>query len=660
MARIDLKNKAIQAKLVYYGPGLCGKTTNLQYVNAQMANGQELMSLSTEGDRTIFFDFMPLDLGKLRGLDVQFKLYTVPGQVRYNQTRKMVLKNVDGVVFVADSQAAMVDANLESLDNLFSNLKELGIDAAVVPIVLQYNKRDLPTAMTVDELDKLLNPSGYPTYLASAASGVGVVETLKEACKHVLVHLAKSLPGRDEELGSDSRATPANGSNQVGGETTMVSPPVAAEQAKPAHALATPALARAVGMPTAPERDRFGELGRAIQELKQELEALRREHASRATREALTIDSALEKLCHTTAAKSDVVVLHQRVDKLATKSDLEELTGLLRSLAETPRSSAREPSAAPDDGRVELVRGELATLRTQLERALVGVATKRDLEELARTLKPVVSEPGARQSELEPVRSELAALRDQLSASVTRKDVTEAVGQALEGIATQSDVAAIAPKPSNAEILDALATLEKRFSHALSELGERMAGLSTASDVASLQQSLARSFERLEAGFVREAEQAPAREEPSEPSPAETSQSQSAGAESSPSETLPEAAPSETAPSETVPETAPAESAPGEQAAPAAPQSDDLADDPAHQNAARVARVMVADLYLYNKEQVEEGIRHGDFTDRNKEALADMRVTYESRVPPEVRDRKDHLALAIEALIEKKRKQLGL
>jgi mutual gliding-motility protein MglA len=194
VARVVLKNNTIQAKLVYYGPGLCGKTANLQWVNRNVAGGQELMSLATEGDRTIFFDFMPLELGKLRGMDVQFKLYTVPGQVRYNQTRKMVLKNVDGVVFVGDSQEQMMDANLESLDNLFSNLAELGVDAKQVPIVLQYNKRDLPGVLPPAELDGALNKQGYPTFLASAYTGEGVLETLKEACRLVLRRLSMELP----------------------------------------------------------------------------------------------------------------------------------------------------------------------------------------------------------------------------------------------------------------------------------------------------------------------------------------------------------------------------------------------------------------------------------------------------------------------------------
>ena len=208
MALIDAKNKAINAKLVYYGPGLCGKTTNLQYVNSKLVNGQELMSLATEGDRTIFFDFMPLDMGTIRGMSVKFKLYTVPGQVRYNQTRKMVLKNVDGVVFVADSQREMLDPNLESLDNLFENLGQLGIDPSTIPLVLQYNKRDLPNAMSAEELDRHLNEKGYRTFEASAVTGMGVVETLKAACVEVIKQLSRHFGEAAEASSVQARRSP--------------------------------------------------------------------------------------------------------------------------------------------------------------------------------------------------------------------------------------------------------------------------------------------------------------------------------------------------------------------------------------------------------------------------------------------------------------------
>jgi signal recognition particle receptor subunit beta len=261
LARVDLKNKAIQAKLVYYGPGLCGKTTNLQYINARLAKDQELMSLATEGDRTIFFDFMPLDLGKLRGLDVNFKLYTVPGQVRYNETRKMVLKNVDGVVFVADSQEQMIDANLESIDNLYSNLEELGIDPKSIPIVLQYNKRDLPNVMSISDLDKALNQNRYPTFEACAMSGEGVVETLRETTRLVITSLATSLPEQDQKSVRGRHLAPGSQKLGVGaapGARTDKAAPVpkaaeAAERAAPDKAAAVPKAGAAPDR-TAPDK----------------------------------------------------------------------------------------------------------------------------------------------------------------------------------------------------------------------------------------------------------------------------------------------------------------------------------------------------------------------------------------------------------------------
>jgi mutual gliding-motility protein MglA len=191
MARIDLKNKTVQAKLVYYGPGLCGKTTNLQYINAELAGGQELMSLATEGDRTIFFDFMPLELGTVRGFKTRFHLYTVPGQVYYDASRKLILKGVDGVVFVADSQEERMDANIESLYNLEENLNTQGYDLHKIPYVLQLNKRDLPNVIPTDELTAELQRKGEPVFEATASQGVGVFDTLKAVAKQVLTELRK-------------------------------------------------------------------------------------------------------------------------------------------------------------------------------------------------------------------------------------------------------------------------------------------------------------------------------------------------------------------------------------------------------------------------------------------------------------------------------------
>ncbi|MGC8915927.1 MAG: GTP-binding protein [Thermoanaerobaculum sp.] len=193
MSFINYASREINCKIVYYGPGLGGKTTNLQYIydktNPQ-AKGQ-LISLATETDRTLFFDFLPLDLGTVRGFRTRFHLYTVPGQVFYDASRKLILKGVDGVVFVADSQQARMDANLESLENLKVNLRENGFDLMAIPYVLQFNKRDLPAIVSYDEMYRLLNVKGEPTFEAVATQGIGVFETLKAVAKLVLQELSK-------------------------------------------------------------------------------------------------------------------------------------------------------------------------------------------------------------------------------------------------------------------------------------------------------------------------------------------------------------------------------------------------------------------------------------------------------------------------------------
>jgi len=193
MTFINYAAREINCKIVYYGPGLCGKTTNLQWIydktNPQ-AKGK-LISLATETDRTLFFDFLPLDLGSVRGFKTRFHLYTVPGQVFYDASRKLILKGVDGVVFVADSQEARMEANAESMQNLDKNLKEQGYDLKNISYVLQLNKRDLPTALAAEEMYRQLNLKGEPTYEAIATNGTGVFDTLKAIAKLVLTELKK-------------------------------------------------------------------------------------------------------------------------------------------------------------------------------------------------------------------------------------------------------------------------------------------------------------------------------------------------------------------------------------------------------------------------------------------------------------------------------------
>ena len=193
MTFINYAAREINCKIVFYGPGLGGKTTNLQYIYDRTNSNSKgkLISLATETDRTLFFDFLPLDLGTVRGFRTRFHLYTVPGQVFYDASRKLILKGVDGVVFVADSQRARAESNVESLQNLDKNLKEQGYDLATIPYVLQFNKRDLPTAMPADEMYQQLNVKGEPTFEAVAPHGAGVFDTLKAVAKLVLLELKK-------------------------------------------------------------------------------------------------------------------------------------------------------------------------------------------------------------------------------------------------------------------------------------------------------------------------------------------------------------------------------------------------------------------------------------------------------------------------------------
>jgi signal recognition particle receptor subunit beta len=188
MVSINYSAREVCCKIVYYGPGLSGKTTNLQYVHGKVPTSTrgDLISLATEADRTLYFDFLPINIGTINGFQAKFQLYTVPGQVYYNATRKLVLRGVDGVVFVADSQPDKMDENVESLANLVDNLLEYGYDINELPMVLQYNKRDLPNVLTVDEMNNRLNTRELPHFEASATQGAGVFDTLKFIIKLVL------------------------------------------------------------------------------------------------------------------------------------------------------------------------------------------------------------------------------------------------------------------------------------------------------------------------------------------------------------------------------------------------------------------------------------------------------------------------------------------
>jgi signal recognition particle receptor subunit beta len=195
MVFFNYSTMQMAAKVVYYGPGLCGKTTNLHHIYSHTSNDSrgEMVSLETETDRTLFFDLLPIDVGSIAGFKTRIQLYTVPGQVFYNTTRKLVLKGVDGVVFVVDSQRPMLQANLDSLNNLAENLAEMGLSLDSIPLVLQYNKRDLTDVNSLEDLERAVNRNRWPSFEASAIHGQGVFETLKGISKLTLMSLKKRL-----------------------------------------------------------------------------------------------------------------------------------------------------------------------------------------------------------------------------------------------------------------------------------------------------------------------------------------------------------------------------------------------------------------------------------------------------------------------------------
>lgn len=232
MVFFNYSTMQMAAKVVYYGPGLCGKTTNLHHIYSQTSSEcrGEMVSLETETDRTLFFDLLPIDVGQIAGFNTRIQLYTVPGQVFYNTTRKLVLKGVDGVVFVADSQRAMLAANIESLKNLEENLAEMGLSIKECPIVLQFNKRDLAEICTVEELNRALNPKGWPHFEAAALHGKGVFETLKGISKLTLISLKQRLVGNSGEVRTPTRPAPTPAAPVAPSAVAAAPPPAAPAQ----------------------------------------------------------------------------------------------------------------------------------------------------------------------------------------------------------------------------------------------------------------------------------------------------------------------------------------------------------------------------------------------------------------------------------------------
>jgi hypothetical protein len=263
MVAINYAFREISCKIVYYGPGLSGKTTNLQCVHDRLpaASRGDLISLATEADRTLYFDFLPLSVGDIGGFATKFQMYTVPGQVFYNATRKLVLRGVDGIVFVADSQKTKMDENLESLADMYDNLRSYGIEPATMPIVMQYNKRDLPDVGSIAELEAQLNPNGCPYVEAQASNGIGVFNTVKCISKLVLEDIRRRTEksGLEEAPEGGAAATAQAGPSRVAADPVINTPSSAPQHAAVATATAEQASAVAAGAvsvaepPVAPE-----------------------------------------------------------------------------------------------------------------------------------------------------------------------------------------------------------------------------------------------------------------------------------------------------------------------------------------------------------------------------------------------------------------------
>ncbi len=239
MALLNYVTRELTAKIVYYGPGLCGKTTNLKFIyeNSEDEHHSKMLTLSTEADRTLFFDFLPMDLGTMRGIKIRVQLYTVPGQVFYEETRRRVLKGCDGVVFVADSQRSMAEANMESVRQLYEHLDGNGHKVEDVPLVIQYNKRDLGDLLSIDDLDRDLNPNNAPFFEAVASEGIGVEDTLRAAIRLVLKNLVDKGIVRSPDEQEQAMAPARGGGNEV--IPVDISEPLLLQNAEPELGLDT-------------------------------------------------------------------------------------------------------------------------------------------------------------------------------------------------------------------------------------------------------------------------------------------------------------------------------------------------------------------------------------------------------------------------------------
>lgn len=543
MARVDVRNRRLDAKIVYYGCGLCGKTTNLEYINSHSKDTSELVAVSTEGDRTIFFDFLPMNLGKIRGIEAQFKLYAVPGQVRYNMTRKLVLKDVDGIVFVVDSQRTMLRANLASLENLYENLAEQGIDPDSIPIVLQYNKRDLDGVMKISELEKKVNTKGYSFCSGSALTGEGVFETLDKTCRLVFDSLWRSM-GRDPQ--------------DVAGE--------------PVDHGAT-------------DRDPVSSVANLAEELEPDLPD---EDLGGVDDEPLVIEEEIDDSIQESTNTVDTTDLSDALPSLvATAERLELLVDQLH----TGYAAGERPVAVGDDPAL-----------------LASSSDVRDRESAELALRE--AEKRASEVEQKLLRTEQALEREKETNATVRSDL-------------------------------------ERTRTTLTEL--RATHLSTTTRILDLEGELRAKRAELEEAMrvAQEPRAEMAGESVSQPSGVEETQTQ-------PGQEPTKSATKEAGPTETSRESSGADKTPPNGEAAPTPS----AGTKAHQDAQRIARVMVSDLFLYHQDSIREGIRNGNIAELLEEPLSEARKTYEARVSDAVKQEKDHLAIELDRAIDELRKTL--
>jgi signal recognition particle receptor subunit beta len=389
MVLFNYSTKELTAKVVYYGPGLCGKTTNLQWIHEKLPirNKGKMLSLATETDRTLFFDFLPIELGTIRGMKTRIQLYTVPGQVFYNATRRMVLKGADCVVFVCDSQEAMIDANLESFENLRQNLEANEINADEMPLVLQYNKRDLPNALPIEILNERLNPRGVPFFEAVAVKGQGVEETLKGVTGLVFRSLAAKYGGAEPPLPGKPVAAPAPAVAPRPAPAPVVVAPVAAPPA-PSPVPASP-------FASAPEP--------RVAQPASSLPALRMHAASPA-------DELLESLELQPASEMEELLPEApelRMDPGGPPSDEgDEVETVDLDEAFEPPVAAPAPPPAKDKGRITLVSGprETEDLRRRISRPSLPDLSLDDLDQDDDDLDELSFEPEPAPSPLDDLR----------------------------------------------------------------------------------------------------------------------------------------------------------------------------------------------------------------------------------------------------------------